>query len=537
MSFYSLDAYVTIAFTVNWKILPKHSDDLIEQFLINRGIKTEAEKEKFFSGRLTDFEKELNLPGIPKAKARIEKAIKDGELIIAFGDYDVDGIAGAAVLYMGLTKLGAKVLPYIPHREKEGYGLSKLGLEFARDSGASVVVTTDTGIVAYEAAEYAKSLGLDLIITDHHQTGGKLPNAFAVVHSLQMCGAAVTWSLFRDESLLDYVALATVSDMIPLVGVNRVIVVEGLKRLNRTNRVGLKALFADAELELGNISSYEMGHVIAPRLNAMGRLEHAIDSLRLLCTKDSVKAKKLAQLVSETNEQRKALTGAAVEEAKLMIVGSTKKIHVLFSNNWSSGIVGLVAGRICEETGCSTVAIAEGLEYSKGSARAGKGEDIVKLLRQCGDLLEAVGGHSGAAGFTIKTRNIEEFKKKLESLINYSSTEPQANGEVILEVEAEVKSGELNLDLVKKLDKLEPFGIDNPRPILATLHMKVSDLRTVGNGKHLKGKVDGKDFIAFNMGGMVLSNGQLVNLAYTLEADKWDGRQKLQLKVRDIQTI
>src|SRR3990167_10750584 len=183
---------------MNWKILPKKSEDLIEQLFFNRGIKSDLEKEKFLNPKLTDFEKEFKIPGINKASERIKKAIKNGELIIAYGDYDVDGISGAAVLYQGLTAAGAKVLPYIPHREKEGYGLSHLGLEFARDSGASIVITTDCGIVNFEEAEYAKQLGLDLIITDHHQPDKKLPEAFEIIHSTKMCGAAVSWCLVRE---------------------------------------------------------------------------------------------------------------------------------------------------------------------------------------------------------------------------------------------------------------------------------------------------------------------------------------------------
>ena len=265
---------------MNWKILPKKSDDLTEQLLINRNIKTKIEKELFFHPKLNYFKKDLQIPGIPKALNRIKKAIKNEELIIAYGDYDVDGVAGAAVLYLGLTSAGAKVLPYIPHREKEGYGLSKQGLEFARDSGASLVITTDTGIVSFDMADYAKELGLDLIVTDHHQEqGSKRPDAFAIVHSIKLCGAAVTWALVKtlitkqaDEDLLDLVAIATVSDMMPLLGINRCLVINGLEKLNQTKRVGLLALFRQADLEIGKIGSYEIGHVIAPRLNAMGRM-------------------------------------------------------------------------------------------------------------------------------------------------------------------------------------------------------------------------------------------------------------------------
>ena len=540
MSFYTHIKCDTIQFVVNWKILPKQSDDLVRQLIFNRGLKTEKEIQQFFHSDLKDFEKDLEISGIPKAAARIKKAIDNKELIIAYGDYDVDGIAGAAILYQGLTAIGAKVLPYIPHREKEGYGLSKLGLEFARDSGATLVITTDTGIVAFEMADFAKKFGLDLIITDHHQPQDKkFPDAFAIIHSIALCGAAVSWCLMKSlvgkkiaDDLLDFVGLATISDMMPLLGVNRALVSEGLKKLNITDRAGWLALFQEADLTLGEIGSYEIGHIIAPRLNAMGRLEHAIDSLRLLCTKDPSKAKKLADLVGQTNEERKLLTTDAVKEAKKMIVGSKKNIHILSSNNWSPGIIGLVAGRVCDDTGCSTVAISKGGEYSKGSARS-KGINIVELLRECEGLLEAVGGHAAAAGFTIKTKNIESFKKKLENL---SNSRPNSNLEVSLEIEAKIPSSQLSISLEEELSNFEPFGIGNAPPILATFGMKLSDLRTVGNGKHLKGKADGIDFIGFGIGEMVniLQSGQLVDLAYNLELNRFNGSEKLQLKVRDL---
>ena len=268
-----------------WKVLPRKSGELIEQLLISRGIKNKEEREKFFSPKISDYEKDLQIKGITKASERIKKAIKNEELIIAYGDYDVDGVVGAAVLYLGLTSIGAKVLPYIPHREKEGYGLSREGLEFAKDAGASLVITTDTGITAYEAVEYARKLGLELIITDHHQPQKKMPNAL-IVHSLKFCGAGVSWCLIKNlvageksEDLLDITSIATISDMMNLSGVNRAIVKEGLKRLNQTKRVGLLALLQESGLEQGSVGSYEIGHIIAPRLNAMGRLEHAIDRL------------------------------------------------------------------------------------------------------------------------------------------------------------------------------------------------------------------------------------------------------------------
>lgn len=522
---------------MKWKLLPKKSDDLVNQLLVNRGIKTLKEREQFFHPKLNDFKKELEISGNKKANQRIKKAIKTQELIVVHGDYDVDGIAGAATLYLGLTKLGAKVLPFIPHREKEGYGLSTTGLDFARDSGASLVISVDCGIVNFKEAEYAKSLGLTLIITDHHQpVDKKLPKAYAIVHATHLCGTAVAWTLIKDEELLDLVALATISDMMPLLGVNRALVKVGLEKLNKTERVGLLELFQEAGILPGEIGSYEIGHIIAPRLNAMGRLEHAIDSLRLLCTKDPAKAKKLAAVLSETNSLRQNLTQRAVDEARLM-TDKNKNIHILSSKSWSQGIIGLVAGRVCDETGCSAVAISVGEEFSKGSARASDGVNIVEVLRACQDILMTVGGHKAAAGFTIETKNLEIFAKKMESLM-----EGQETKEKELEIELEVSTKELTLDLAKKINQFEPFGIGNPRPILAIPAVVLSDLTTVGKGKHLKGKVVDPersrrmDFIAFGMGDLIniLQNGQMVDLAYTLDIDKWDGTEKVQLKVRDI---
>lgn len=523
-----------------WRIKPKESEDIIEQLLSNRGLRSRDDIDKFFNPKLLDFEKDLEIPGIEKSFKRIEQAIINQELIVVFGDYDVDGIASCAILYKALTSLNAKVLPYIPHREKEGYGLSKQGLEFARDSGAILVITVDNGIVAFEQAEFAKQLGLDLIITDHHTPGDKKPISYSIVHSVKMCGAAVAWCLIRKfikkelaEELLEFVGIATVADMMPLLGVNRSLVIEGLKELNKTKNLGLLSLFSESRIEKGNLKSYELGHIIAPRINAIGRLEHAIDALRLLCTKDAVKAKRLARLLQETNIKRQDLTAKAYDEAVLMAEKETeKKIHVLFSESWHPGIIGLIAARITEQYSKPSIAMAINGEMAKGSARSIKGVNITELLRSCKDFLVDVGGHSGAAGFSIATSKIKAFKIQVEKNI----LELEIESGKFLDIEAEVILSQLSKSLVKKLEDFEPFGLQNPSPLLATLNMKVSDIRTVGSGKHLKFKAEGIDAIAFNMGELVsfLQNGQIVDLAFNLEINKFNGQENLQLKVKDI---
>ncbi|MBI4036137.1 single-stranded-DNA-specific exonuclease RecJ, partial [Candidatus Daviesbacteria bacterium] len=484
---------------MQWKILPKRSDDLVEQLLFNRGIK---DKEQFFHPKLLDFKRDLEITGIEKAQKRIHQAIRDNELIIIYGDYDVDGICGSAILYKALTSLGAKVLPYIPHRQKEGYGLSKIGLDAVKNSGAYLVITVDNGIVALEQAKYAKEIDLDLIITDHHLPLDKKPDALVIVHSTKMCGAAVAWCLIREmvkreikEELLQFVALATVCDLIPLIGLGRAFVSEGLRVLNRTSNIGLLCLINEAGLMLGHIDTYDIGYIIGPRLNAIGRLEHAIDALRLLCTKDVVKAKKLARFLSETNTTRQQMTTDAIEQARVM-VDSKKKIHILTSHDWSPGIIGLVAGRVCEEYSRPVIAISVGEEISKGSARSVDGINIVEVIRKCSDFLVDVGGHPGAAGFSIKTKNIDKFKKRLEELVITLPDEVES----VLEIEAAVDGNRLIKDLLEDLEKFEPFGFGNPRPVLATYNMEVTDIRTVGEGKHLKFKANNIDAIAFGMG-------------------------------------
>lgn len=521
-----------------WKILPRQSDDLIEQVLLNRGLTTDHQRALFLKPELIEFEKELDIPGISKAEKRINQAIKKGELIVVYGDYDVDGICGSAILYKALTALGAKALPYIPHREKDGYGLTKGGLDFARDAGASLVVTVDNGIVAFEQALYAKQLGLDLIITDHHLPLDQKPEAKASVHSTKMCGAAVAWCLVRNAvgpkmayDLLQFVAIATVCDLVPLVGLGRAFLKEGLKVLNKTDNPGLGALIRESNLWGKEVGSYEVGHVLGPRLNAIGRLEHGIDALRLLCTQDTVKAKRLAKLLCDTNNLRQKLTLDAAEQVKLTI-DQTKKIHVLQSKEWVPGIIGLIAGRVCEEYSRPAVVISVGEQISKGSARSSNGINIVEVVRQCKDLLLDVGGHPGAAGFTIANENIASFIERVEKITSDLPEEV----EQVLEIEAEVESKKLSKSLYEKISQFEPFGFGNPKPVLATRNMEVTNLRTVGEGKHLKCKLDGIDAIGFGMGSWskLLQIGQLINAAYVLDLDTYNGYEKLQLKLKDL---
>lgn len=523
-----------------WKIADRKYPDLFDQLLFNRGLEKKEDIKKFFNPSISDYSKELKIANIEIAQKRIFKAIDNQELVVVFGDYDIDGICASTILYKALTSIGVKVMPYIPHREREGYGLNEVGLEFARDSGASVVITVDNGIVAIKQAKFAKELGLDLIITDHHLPLETLPDAYTIVHSTKMCGAGVAWCLTHEIikedlalDLLQFVGIATIGDLIPLIGLGRAFVYEGLKSLRKSKNLGLNALANSCGLDLKSVGTFDIGHGLGPRLNAIGRLEHAIDALRLLCTSDPVRARKLADLLCNTNIKRQQLTEVAINEVGMLIQkDSTKKIHIIDSTEWPSGIIGLIAARVCEQFSVPAIAMSVGESFSKGSARSVDRVNIVDVIRQCADILVDVGGHKGAAGFSIKNEKIPEFKKRLEKIVDGM----EFNQEKVLEIEVEVSVKELNKKLAKQLDDFAPFGFGNPQPLLMSSNFQISEIRTLKEGKHLKFKASGIDVISFNMGEWIniLKEGSFVDLAYYLEINKFNGSENLQLKVRDI---
>lgn len=524
-----------------WHVLPRKYPDITKQILYNRGITSEKEIQEFLHPSLQNYQKELSVPGIEKAWKRLEKAIKDHEQIVIYGDYDVDGICASAIAYKSLVALGAKVHPFIPHREKDGYGLSKSGLDVAKEKGAALVLTVDNGIVALEQAQYAKSLGIDLIITDHHIPLETLPEAKAIVHSIQMCGSGVAWCLFKDKistdlahELLQFVAIGTIADLMPLVGVNRAFAVQGLQVLNQTTNPGISALIFESGLVKGNLGTYDISHILGPRLNAIGRLSDAIEALRLVCTDSPLRARQLAKLLSDTNSTRQQMTADALNQVKMLIgENRKKKIHIVDSQDWVPGIIGLIAGKVSEEYQRPAIAISVGETIAKGSARSVGEVNIVEVIRQCKDILVDVGGHKGAAGFSIENDKITLFKERMEKLMDSLPDDVQQT----VEVDAEIESKQIKRQLIDEIETLSPFGFGNSQPIFVTKRMKIGDIRGVGEGKHLKFKADGLDAIAFGMGSLlsVLQEGQLVNLAFSLELNRFNGQEIVQLKVKDLQ--
>jgi single-stranded-DNA-specific exonuclease len=550
-----------------WQIENKHKisnvklkdEDLIKILLKNRGIKTKQDVENFLHPKLEEVTTKavkIDANGLKKALARIKQAIKNKEKIIVFGDYDVDGICGTAILWETLNAMGADVLPYIPSRFEEGYGLSEKGIEnlLAKDGGCSLVITVDNGIVANDAVDFANKNNIDVIITDHHVPTVKLPKALAIVHTTLLCGTGVAWLLsqqlktqniklknINDDTHLELVVLATIADLVPLTGANRILVYYGLQRLRETKRVGLLALFNKSGIIKEEIGTYEIGHMIAPRLNAMGRLASAMDSLRLICTSDKKRAEDFAQLLNETNLERQQFTKDALAHAKNRIEKEgLKSLIFIADESYQQGIVGLVAGRMVEEFYLPSIIISKGKIHSKASARSIKGFNIVEFLRSASDLLVDIGGHPMAAGFTVETDKIERLEKRL-----YTSAQKLLTKEIlerILRIDCELDSSLINYETYSLVQSLAPFGMANPEPTFLTKELTISDIRTVGKeGKHLKIRLRAKDSgvminaIAFGMGEKnELKIGNKVDVVYTIVNNNWGSQQNIELKIKDI---
>jgi len=543
-----------------WQILSKKKvDDIIGVLLKNRGIRTKAQRKDFFSP--TQPEKfslsklKIDSVSLKKALLRIKKALAKEEKIIIYGDYDADGICATAILWETLFYLNKKTLPYIPERFSEGYGLNKETVKNLKKKHPKLglIITVDNGIVAHEAVNVANEIGIDVIITDHHLPEKRLPKAHAIIHTTEIGGAALAWILSREirkalkgQSLvrgLSLAALGTISDQLPLIGANRSFARYGLEALNRTQRLGLLELLKEAGIKKGSagwrIGTYEVNFIIAPRINAMGRLEHAIDSLRLLCTNKGSRAKELALLLGKTNQQRQKIVGEVVLHATEAAGEDIGRVIILAHETYHEGVIGLAASRLVEKFYRPTIVLSKGEKYSKASARSISGFNIIETLRAMKEMWVEGGGHPMAAGFTIETGKIESFSNKFNQISESLLTEEILTRK--LKVDLEVDFNRLNWELMAAIEKFEPTGVGNPTPSFATKEVEIFDLRTVGaDARHLKLvlRQNDKTFdaIAFGLGYLYpkLTLNKTIDVAYTLEENIWNNRRSLQLKIKDI---
>jgi len=531
-------------------------EQIVDALLLNRGIPLNNKKD-FFNPKKTDkFSAQdfgIDKKDLEKAKKRIKEALNNKEKIIVYGDYDTDGVCATAIMWETLFGLDADVMPHIPNRFEEGYGINphsvkKLKSEY---TDLKLIITVDNGIVANAAIDEANNLGIDVIITDHHQKEKSVPNAFAIVHTDKTSGSGISWFLAKELSdnfnyngKLELAAVGTIADQIPMTGINRSMAKFGLEKLGNSKRPGMIEMFKESGLYKNKlnaeIGTYEVNYIIAPRLNAMGRLEHAIDSLRLVCTKSVKKAKDLAIHLSFTNQKRQKIVAKVLTHAKEL---ASKKdwtgAIVLSDKSYHEGVIGLAAGKLVEEFGRPALVISEGKKYSKGSARSISGLNIIKAIHDADDLLEGAGGHPMAAGFKLKTDNLKKFAQKIEKI-----TAPMLTPEILqkkLKIDLEIVFTDISSDLYKSIKLFEPTGIGNFSPSFLTKKVRVLEARTVGNdNKHLKIKLekDGKqiDAIGFGLGHYIsrLETGNLIDVAYSIDENVWNGYRNLQLKLKDI---
>ncbi len=559
-----------------WQIAPRVSslvlarfaerqlNPLIVQILYNRGITTPEQASAFLSPDSL-IGNPFQLAGMHQAVDRIRRAIRAGEAMAVYGDFDVDGVTATVLLVQTLTSLGAKVKPYIPHRIDEGYGLNKDALQQLKDQGVRVVITVDCGVRSLDEVAFGKQIGLDMIVTDHHAPGDELPDAFAVINpkqqhcpypSKELSGAGVAFKLSQallraetqvplgksklpisEEALVDLVALGTVADLVPLTGENRVLVQRGLARLRESERPGVQALLRYAALKPEAIDAGTIGFILGPRLNAAGRLESALRAYDLLSTQYPGEADKLAQFLEETNRERQRLTMEMTAKAREIAALSAESERLLFviAPEFPEGIVGLIASRLADEFYRPAFAVHQGAEESRGSARSISEFNVVAALDQCRDLLVRYGGHAMAAGFTVRNENLPALQARLKAI---AETElAQIELMPTLNVDAEASLSEMNLKLAESLAQLAPFGYGNREPIFVSRNLGVREARVVGTD-HLKLTLnDGQivmDAIAFRQGSWLEQLPPRIDVAYQLEAQVWNGKPRLQLNIKDI---
>jgi len=550
-----------------WNLLPPVPDrnmalnsglsPLIAQLLYNRGLTEPSQIEPFITADKRLSGDPSLLPDIQPAVARIYRALLSGENIAVYGDFDADGITGTALLVQGLSNLGGRVTPYIPHRLTEGYGLKNAALEKLKQNGVSLVISVDCGITALAEVKRAKRLKLDIVITDHHTPLPEIPAAVAVVNPkradsaypfTELTGAGVAVKLLQAllqgigkeeqlNGLFDLVALGTVADMAPLSGENRYLVKEGLKLINTSPRLGLREIIAQAGLSPGSLDAETISWVIAPRLNAAGRLAHAMTSYKLLMTDSPREAQGLAAWLEQKNAERQRLTAKVQARAREQVLsqGITPML-IATDSDYPLGIAGLVAGRLAEEFYRPALVIRTGDKISGGSCRSIPEFNIIAALTGCRRLLSHFGGHSQAAGFTLPTRNLPNLERYLAQL-----AEEQLKGVDLrpkLDIDAEATLPNLSGDTFSAIQKLSPFGRGNPAPTFLSRQTEIIDCRTMGNGaQHLRLKLRQGgtvwDGVGFGLGCYLAEISPRLDIVFNLEIDRWQGREKLRLNILD----
>lgn len=530
--------------------------------LVKRDIKDVKEVERFLNPTMDHLGDPFLLPDMEVAVERIVKAIEEREKICVYGDYDVDGITSVTLMMKVLKGLGADVCYYIPHRMDEGYGLNKSALEEIYKEGTRLVITVDCGIVSFQEVDYGNSLGMDIIITDHHQCQERVPLALGVINPKRedsnypftdLAGVGVAYNLCKaleihtgqnckTEEMMDMVAIGTVADMVPLTGDNRILVKKGLEIINNTLNKGLKALIQVSDIKKREINTWHIAFLLAPRINAAGRLSRAEKGVELFLTADDNRALELAQALDAENRERQVIERDILREAvELGEKSEESSILVLSSPNWHSGVVGIVASKVTEKFNKPSIIFCLEEGEARGSARSIPGVDIYHLLSQCKDFYSRFGGHKQAAGLSLEAQRLKEFTREINKIASHYMEKIEKKP--VIRVEGDLTGFSIGLEDIEQLKKLEPFGHENPAPLFVKRNVQVVGAWKVGHKRdHLKIVVNSEgrqiEGIFFDWGEQpVPVVGEKVDIAFSPEINEWMDRKTLQLKIKDIKRI
>ena len=534
-------------------------NDLIATILVNRNITKKEDVEKFLNPTRNDFYNPFLMTDMEKAVDRILIAIKNKEKVTIYGDYDVDGITSITVLKSFLKDVGLEVDTYIPNRIDEGYGLNKKAIEKIKENGCQLMITVDCGISGIEEVEYANSLGIETIVTDHHEVGDVLPNALAVVDNKrkdstypfrELAGVGVAFKLIQaigiklelkeDEYLkyLDIVSVGTISDIVPLVDENRVITKLGLKLIRQTKNIGLKSIINSSGYS--KIDSNTISFGVAPRINACGRMGKAEEALKLLLSKNLNEAQELTRKLNDHNRERQDIEKRIFEDAIKQIEEKSlanNRTIVVAGQNWHHGVIGIVSSKITDMYFKPSILLCLEDGIGKGSGRSVPGFDLHEALTKCLDTIDKFGGHAMAVGITVKEDKIPEFKEEFEKIAIDSHIEEIMP---IINIDAKVNLSNINREMVESLKQLEPFGEGNKMPIFVFKNLRIDSIRALSEGKHLKMTLKDNNTIissiGFNIGKMAedYKIGDRIDVVGVLEINSFNGVDNLQINIKDI---
>lgn len=534
----------------------------IVQLLLQRKIETYEQAKKFFNPSLKDLHNPFEMKDMDKAVQRILQAIENQENILIYGDYDVDGTTAVSLFYLFLSELYNNVTCYVPDRYKEGYGVSFQGINYASDNNISLIITLDCGIKAIDKVDYAKEKGIDVIICDHHTPSSELPKAVAILNPKQkdcsypydeLCGCGIAFKLAqainivleRPESFvfkyLDLVAIAIAADIVSVTGENRILLAQGLSLINEKPSISVRKLLQTAKQPY---TTADLVFVVAPRINAAGRIAHANLVIELLTQKQEKEIISKAYEIEYLNDKRKRLDEEITQEALVQIIENqeeNKKTTVVFQPFWHKGVIGIVASRLIENYYRPTLVFTKNEDKLVASARSVSGFNIYNALEACQEYLEQFGGHKYAAGLTIKEENYNKFKEVFERIV--SQTIDKELLEQRINIDLEIKLEDISSIFFETLKRFAPFGPENMTPVFLSKGVKAKEFRTVGDGSHLRIVLTNIEetvsFVAIGFGlaekKTILEKGQPFDIVYQLEENIWNGRASIQMKIKDIQ--